>query len=135
MAGTIGYSSKISVNDGTGGAYVDFADVVNITVPSQEASTVESTHLNSPNRFREFVVGLYDAGEASFVQNYTSAAYQRANGLRGQTRSYRITFPDNLTVTFDAIMIRSEVSIGIEEIVQITNTLRVTGAPAIGTAA
>lgn len=50
------------------------SDWVNITGPSLSMDPVEFTHGSSPDKFREFAVGLRDAGELSVEFNFAAGS-------------------------------------------------------------
>ena len=55
----IGYSLAVAIlNDASPEAYVELEEVTNVTPPNQQVDQVEATHMQSPNRTREFVSGL-----------------------------------------------------------------------------
>lgn len=71
----IGYGGKVYVE--TAGSpsqsppdYHELSEVTNITPPNFETDDVDVTHMQSPNRTREFTPGLVDPGEASFEMNW-----------------------------------------------------------------
>jgi hypothetical protein len=96
---TIGYTAKLAVK--TTGSFVDVSpEVVTISVPAVEVSSVESTHLNVTDGFKTYVPGLKNAGTLSFEANYTKDAYTTLDNIRGLLKSgsndieWRITAPD-----------------------------------------
>lgn len=105
---SIGYGSKYEIFNSldTPPAYVEVAEVFNITPPSFEADRVEVTHMQSPDRTREYVPGLITPGTASFEMNFVpgSASDQmiRALQIAGTVSSHRITFPNGVTFTYQA---------------------------------
>lgn len=79
--------------------YVTLAEVTNITPPSLARDTVEATHTESPEKWREHIPGLKDAGEVSIEMNLVPggaavdlllAAFNSDDLQLG-----RITFPDS----------------------------------------
>lgn len=64
----LGYNAKFGIKSGSTYTYV--AEVTNITPPGWTRDTVEVTHLTSDDKFKEFIAGLNDAGEASITLNY-----------------------------------------------------------------
>lgn len=71
----IGYGGKVWVENPDSPAnspiaYLALAEITNITPPNFEVDDVDVTHMQSPNRTREFISGLIDPGEASFEMNW-----------------------------------------------------------------
>lgn len=125
----IGYGAKIYVDDGVSGAMAAFTDVTQITVPMQEDSSVEITHLQSSGRYREYVPGLIEPGECSFTQRYDKTAYDRVFGLKGANHTFQIEFPDGAEAEFDGFITKVECDIsGADAVVDIKVSIKVTGA-------
>lgn len=123
----IGYGASVEVNDGTGDAFQALNEITNITVPSPEVATVESTHLNSTNRTRTYVVGLTEPGEFSVEQNYADAEYTRLVGLRGTSKSWKVIAPDtDFTASFTGVITKVEMQVS-EELMKMTTTVKVMG--------
>ena len=134
MAVGIGYGSKIQVNDGASASYADFENVTQITVPVQEQAEVESTHLESANRFREYVVGLIDPGSCEFTSRFTDAEYDRLVDLRGVSKSFKIIFPDTSSAVFSGFIRKTELEIQNENVIDMKTTIRVSGSVTFTTA-
>ncbi|MEW9838236.1 phage tail tube protein [Mesorhizobium marinum] len=66
----IGYGSVFEVSTNGGSSWTEIAEVFSITPPSDTVDVIDATHMASPNRTREFVLGLQDPGEASFEMNF-----------------------------------------------------------------
>lgn len=49
---------------------VELVQVVSYALPSDEAETVETTHLKSPGRRREYTQGMIEGGEVEVVLNF-----------------------------------------------------------------
>lgn len=65
---SVGWGGEFHFNDGT--ALYEAVEVVSFTLPSPEFEEVESTHLKSANRYREFIDSLVNGGEVQVVLNY-----------------------------------------------------------------
>lgn len=59
-------------SDGSGGtgAFIQVKECNSLSAPENVADDVEVTHLESPNRTKEFIAGFMDTGEGSFSGNY-----------------------------------------------------------------
>jgi hypothetical protein len=100
----IGYGLTFGIYNGS--TYVSVAEVVNITPPQLSRDAVETTDMESPDRYREYIPGLLDGGEASITISYTpSASDVIVTALTASTLgSFRITHANAVTVTFSAVV-------------------------------
>jgi hypothetical protein len=84
--------------DNTEANLVELEEVTNVGFPQDTTDEVEVTHLKSPERYKEFIQGLIDAGEFSVTQNYvpggTSDLLLTAAKAAGTFRKCRIVVPD-----------------------------------------
>lgn len=102
----IGHGTNYAIHDGADpGAFVDLAEVIDIgDPPSDTVDDVEATHLKSPGRRKEYISGLIDGGDASFMLNWLPGSdtddFIYALLASGETRQHRITWPNGVTWTF-----------------------------------
>jgi predicted secreted protein len=138
----LGYGSVFEiVSDSSPDLYVPLSEVKSITPPSADVDQVEVTHMQSPNRYREFISGLIDGGEASFEMNFIpgSPSDDRIFELLGlpvgqsRRRSCRISFPNGVTWTFDGEVTGYEPTVPFDDAMTATVTLKVTGGVTVGT--
>jgi predicted secreted protein len=135
----IGYGSKYAIWDANAGpaAFVEIAEVINITPGEATADRVDATHMQSPGRRREYISGLIDNGEASFEINWVpgSETDELIRGLfaSGDVVQHRITFPGGVTLTYDASIIGYSKVIPIDDRMTATITVAVSGAETWGT--
>jgi len=68
----IGIESKVSISPvpATANSYVQLVGVNSMDLPNPETEEIDVTHFGSPNRTREFISGLSDAGEVSVEMNW-----------------------------------------------------------------
>src|SRR5690606_1199638 len=98
-----------------------------------EATTerVDATHMQSPGRRREYITGLIDSGEANFVINWvpgsTTDTRLRALLSSGEVTEHRITFPNGMRVTFDAAVTGFSKTLPLEDRMQATVTVAISG--------
>lgn len=106
---TIGYGTLLKRGDGgSPEVFAAIAEVVGITPPQAVADDVEVTHLSSPNRTKEFIQGMIDAGEASFSINWLPSDSTHdeltgllANQISGAVKNWQVVLPNALlTWTF-----------------------------------
>lgn len=68
---SIGWGGEVHLStDLTEGNLDELVQVVSFGLPNDEVDEVETTHLKSPNKRREFIAGLSDGGEVEVVLNY-----------------------------------------------------------------
>ena len=92
----LGYLSKFGIKDGATYDYV--AEVTSITPPGMSRDTVDVTHLESPDKFKEYIAGLADGGDASISLNYKPAASDAlVAAFIAETGDFRVLFPDGDT--------------------------------------
>lgn len=89
-------------SDDTTGSLAELVEVVSFGIPEVVVDQVESTHLKSADRFKEFIDGLADGGEAAIVFNFrpgsdTDAALDEWETNRGR-RKIRFGVPLQGTV-------------------------------------
>ena len=99
----IGYGAVFAIESATPDTYVTVAEVVSVSPPALSRGSVEATHIASPSRTKEYIGGLFDHGEASFVFNFTSAQYNTLLTAAAVVAGgkYRITLPDTSTIIFE----------------------------------
>jgi hypothetical protein len=135
---SIGYGSFFHISQDSGTTWVELAEVYDITPPSDEVDEIDATHMQSPNRTREFIPGLIDPGEASFEMNFIpgsdSDAKIRAIKAAGERVQCRITFPNGVKWAFAGWVSGYEPAAPNDDKMTATVTWRVTG-PTISTPA
>ena len=132
----IGYGSKFYIESANSPGdspphYNEIAEVFNITPPNEQTDDVDVTHNQSPNRRREFIPGLIDAGECSFEMNFVpgSASDMILLDLKtaGTVVNCKVLFPNAATWEFLAFVKGYEISMATEDKMTATVTLRVSG--------
>jgi hypothetical protein len=76
---TIGYGARVYVEtaespDQSPPDYTELSEITNMSPPNFQADDVDVTHMQSPDRTREFTPGLIDPGEASFEMNWVQGS-------------------------------------------------------------
>ena len=137
----IGYQTRYEIWDANATpspAFVEIAEVFNVTPGEATADRIDVTHYQSPDRRREYISGLIDSGEASFELNWVPGddtdVLLRDLFTSGATVEHRITFPNDVTVTFDASIIGFSKAIPVDDRMTATITVAVSGAETWGTA-
>ena len=101
----IGYSATFGIESATPDTYDTVAEVFSITPPTMQRDTEEVTHLNSPNRYKEFIPTLMEGGDASMGLNFEpSVVVSLIAAFEAGTGKYKITYPDGATLIFSGIV-------------------------------
>lgn len=142
----IGWGGEVHVStDNTEANLVELSEVLSVGFPQDETDEHEVTHLKSPNRYKEFIQGLIDAGEIPLSLNYDPGGATdlllTAAKAAGTHRKCRIVVPDtsgagtaDWNFTF-SVFVKKYSPDSMEPNAPITAsaTLRVTGAVEQGT--
>lgn len=134
---SIGWGGEVHLStDDTDANLEELVQVVSFGLPTNETERVETTHLKSPNRRREYTAGLVDGGEVTVTLNFrpgsdTDQLIEEAQ-VAGDIRAVRFVVPELGTPAWQydttAIVIgydRGEVSAG--EKMEATVTLAISG--------
>lgn len=129
---SIGYGSYFHISQDNGVSWVEIAEVYDITPPSDTVDQVDVTHMQSPNRRREFIAGLSDPGSASFEMNFIpgSASDLKIQEIRGTGEQVlcRITFPNAVTWNFTGQVESYEPAIPTEDKMTASVSFKVSGS-------
>ena len=125
----IGFNTDFSIYNGT--TYVEVAEVTSITWPGYARDAIDATHMNSDDKFREYIPGLMDAGEVTIELNYIPAAADvliaalTANAI-GQ---FKIQHNAGVNVVFKAIVTAYQPQAPVDDKMTASATFKVTGKP------
>lgn len=100
------FSHRTSAEGVTPKVFTEIGEAVSISPPNPSRGAVETTHLKSPNKTREYKPGMVEPGEATLVLNYTPAARAKIDALfaAGGLEEFQIGYPDGATETFFAFL-------------------------------
>jgi len=138
----LGYGSVFQIQtENSPDNYVDLAEVISITPPTFSLDQVDVTHMQSPNRNREFISGLNDPGECSFDINFIpgNSADDRMFELlalptgASRARNCRISYPNGVTWSFLAELTGYEPTVPVDDKMTATVTFKVSGSISVGT--
>ncbi len=134
---SIGYLANIQHSPTQAGTYADLvAEPTTVTIPSIEVSRVEATHLQSPDRVKEYIPGMHDPSAVSYEANYIKADYLSLKAIEGKVRWFKVTSgdPDGagplaaMTATFPGYVHKLEVEFQAEDVTKIKWEIQTTGA-------
>lgn len=136
---SIGYGTFFHISQDAGSSWIEIAEVYDITPPSSTVDQIDVTHMQSPNRQREFIAGLSDPGSASFEMNFVpgSASDLKIQEIRGTGEQVlcRITFPNSVTWRFTGQVESYEPAVPTEDKMTASVSFKVSGSTVAAAAA
>lgn len=129
---SIGYGTYFHISEDNESTWTEIAEVFDITPPNDTVDEIDATHMQSPNRTREFIPGLIDPGEASFEMNFVPGSPSdlkvAALKVAGTRVKCRVTFPNSVKWVFSAWVSAYEPAVPTDDKMTATVTWRVTGS-------
>ena len=128
----IGYTSIFELWDASASPpeFVTLGEVTSISPPQFTSDTIDVTHMQSPGRKREYILGLISPGEASIEMNFVPGSASdellRAVQTSGVATPAIITYPNGVTWSFDALVSGYEVSVPVDDKMAVTVTMQIT---------
>jgi len=119
----------------TATSWTGFAKVIEIGPPPITADDIETTHLQSPDDFKEFDPGLADAGDSTFKIQWEKAQNTTLYNLFREKKGYRIVYADVPYPSGSKTMFNGWIkgiageTITKDSVVEATITVRVVGKP------
>lgn len=109
--------------------------VIDLGGPNRSRELIDVTSHDSPNLYREFIVGLKDGGSVSGELNYKPSDTQHL-GMNSDfeddiLRNWTVTFRDSTVVAFSAYVESFEITSAIDQQLKASFSLKVTGAISI----
>lgn len=141
--GLIGFGITLSRGDGASPeVFTKIAELADLSPPTLAKDSVEFTHTDSPDSFREFLPGLKDGGEFTATVNLIPGNATQGNTSGGAlhdfinetvARNWRIAFPGSpaMTWTFKAFITGFEAATPMDDKMTYAITFKVAGAPTI----
>lgn len=137
----LGYGSVFQISDANSpDLFTDVAEITSIKPPAYKADQIDVTHMQSPNRSREFISGLNDLGECSFDINFVPGgatddmlfALMSLPVTSFRRRNLRISFPNGVTWSFAGELTAYEPSIPVEGKMSASVKFKVSGQYSVG---
>ncbi len=75
-------------------SFTNFATVLSVKPPKVEADDIETSHMDSPEDYKEFVAGWADGGTVSATIQFEKTQNAAIYALFRQDKGFKITFPD-----------------------------------------
>lgn len=125
----IGYGSKYEIK--IAGTFELMGEVFEIVPGEETTERVRATHMQSPGRRHEYISGMIDSGEGTFQLNWVPGngtdTKIRALKASGEKTEHRITFPNGVTCTYDAIITGFSKALPLEDRMTATVTFSPSG--------
>lgn len=121
-------------SDGTsGGTFAKVGRVRDLTPPALSRDPVESTDMESEDRWREFIGGLKDGGELNFEITFDPGSTETTDFMSDLNTDepgyYKIIFPSADEWGFSALMTGFEPTTPVGEKMTASVTFKVSGKP------
>lgn len=96
------FSHRTSADGAMPKVWAEIGEAVTITPPNPTRSSVDFTHLKSPNKTREHKPSMIEPGETTVILNYTKEARAKADALFSAEgiQEFKIDYPDGSDETF-----------------------------------
>lgn len=127
-----GYNTRIKMNG------VEVAEVSTVAGPGLTRETIDASHMQSPEQWREFIKGMKDAGELSFDVNMIPGNASQFAILSDfyddtSTAQWELIFPNAASTTwsFRGILTTFEPTNAIDEKLSASITIKLTGKPTL----
>lgn len=131
------YGTQLQLHDGgSPGTYTTISEVKDISGPAYSLDTIDVTSHSSPDGWEEVIPAFKRNGEVSFDLNFTPSdpTQDIETGLFSvldarEVRSFRLIWPDEYGVQFDAMVTGFEPSSPVGDARTASITLKVSGPP------
>lgn len=129
-----GHSAKLyygSSNDHTTATWTKIGLLTELTPPTFEVDDIETSYMESPEQWKEFIAGWKDAGEIEGTAQFQSADYSTLlSSVLGENLSFKIESKDGSTITCNGFMSTLGQEIEREGIVTVPIGIKLSGKPA-----
>lgn len=126
------FSHRTSAAGAAPKVWTEIGEAVSITPPNPSRSSVDFTHLKSPNKTREHKPSMIEPGEANVTLNYTPDARQKIDALfiAEGIQEFQVGYPDGATETFSGFLTGKPTEGGeVEGKLTLNCPIKVTGLP------
>lgn len=131
----IGFGIKFQTGNGAAPeVFSDMAEVTNVTPPNMARDSIDATHEQSTNGWREFIAGLKDGGEVALELNFIpggtailAAMAEFALDPDEATKNRRILFTDGTYFAFAAFLTGNEPDGPLDDKMPLALTYKVSG--------
>jgi predicted secreted protein len=135
----IGYKTLFKTGDGAvPEVFTKLAEVTGVTPPGMARDSVDASHEESPEGWREFIPGLKDGGEIGLELNFvpggaSAAALMAELDLEGPdaVKNRQIVFPDGSMFIFAGFLTGFEPDAPLDDKMSASVTFKETGKPSL----
>lgn len=128
-APTIGLGTTLEINDGSASAFVDVANLITVDPPDAEIQVAESKRLDLSGGLLGKVAATKDPGQFTYQYEYDSTEYSRHDGLKGTSKSFKITPNGGTARTIPGFIVSNKQdAVEADGIMTVTVTVQVNGA-------
>ena len=124
-----GFVFEVQTAAGPPAVFTEIMGITNFNLFDGQAAEIDTTTLRSAAK--EFIMGLQDFGSGSLDVNYlpddAGQSELRDAKTDSEVRTFRATFSDGTTATFEAYVMSAPVSGGVDSKVEGSFSLRITG--------
>lgn len=132
----IGHGTRLEISAvpvATPPVYAYLAEITNIQPPAAQRELHDVTHMDSPDRWREFISGLIEGSEMSVAMNFvpggTSDTRLREMYTEQDPASFRITFPNGSQMGFAGLIVNYAPDVEVGAPMTAEATFKMTGPP------
>ena len=133
MAKRLGYGTTLELGDGASPEqFTAIAALRGFDLPTGEADDVDVTTHDSPNRAKEYISGLFEAGEFGVEVLWdpqVETTHQDLFDLKasGDTANWKVTDPDGVEYDFEAYVKKLEVGHPVENAIIAKVGIKISG--------
>lgn len=125
----IGYGADIGIGAGSPVVYTSLGEVFEITPPEKTRGTVDVTHYQSPDSFREFLPTLKEGGDWGFGLHYIPAVSDALETAfdAGGVVPFEVTAPNGIRIHFEGIITSLGSAMPLDDKLTRSVTIKVSG--------
>jgi predicted secreted protein len=131
----IGFGNLFKIGNGaTPEVFTTVAEVTGIKPPKMKRDTVDATHMQSPNGWREFIAGLKDGGEVSVELNFvpgSATTILLMAELDAALGNKQIVFSTGEVFSFTALCTDFEPTSPLDDKMSATAMYKISGQPTL----
>lgn len=131
----IGHGTLFKIGNGAGTeVFTTVAEVTNITPPGMSRDAHDATHSESPEKWREFIMGLKDGGEVELAVNFvpgSATTLLLMQEIDAAVGNKQIVFPNGEIFSFAAGMTGFSPEAPVEGKMEASVTYKVSGKPTL----
>jgi len=107
-----------------------FGEIMSISLPDQKRDDIDITTMDSTEMWREFMPGLRDAGALNMTVLYEKTNYNKVQtAFTADAETWTITLPDGSTFASSGYINANGGEIPLDEKIQQTVTMKLSGKP------